>query len=329
MNDVLSNENRINMLQNDVGALATPRGRMVGTSGHAEALSYITNRLIELGVKPYSNDSFIQPYSQYGQSFYNIIAKINGKNDQLDPILIGAHYDTCGQHPGADDNAAAIAIMFQIIDRLNQIELNRSIVFAFFDGEEPPNFLTPSMGSIRFYEDQKQNNFYCAIVMDLVGHDVPIPTLEQLLFITGMESNEALATVIKDYDPQTELKTVPTLNSYIGDLSDHHIFRINQIPYLLLTCGRWEHYHMASDLPDNLNYVKMQSIADYLINIALNISNIELSKQFGDYDSSETELYFLNEHLKPMLIDMGINKQLNSRNDIDQLVGLIKSQFSI
>ena len=70
---------------------------------------------------------------KYGQSFYNIIAKINGKNTQLDPILIGAHYDTCGSHPGADDNAAANAIMFQIIDRVKQIEVNRSIIFAFFD----------------------------------------------------------------------------------------------------------------------------------------------------------------------------------------------------
>ena len=160
-------------------------------------------------------------------------------------------------------------------------------------------------------------------------NDVPIPTLEQLIFITGMESNKKLATVIKDSEPQKGLKTVPTLNSYIGDLSDHHIFRMNRIPYLLLTCGRWEHYHMASDLPDNLNYVKMQSIADYLINITLNISNIELSKQFEDYDSSETELYFLNKHIGSLLIGMGINKQLSCRDDIDKLLGFITSNFSI
>ena len=329
MNNGLSKKDKISILKNDVEILAAPNGRMVGSSSHAEALAYITKRLTELDISPYSRDSFIQAYIKDGETFYNIIGKINGKNDQLDPILIGAHYDTWGPNPGADDNAAANAIMFQVIHRLKQIELERSIVFAFFDGEEPPHFLTPSMGSIRFYEDQRVHNFYCAIIMDLVGHDVPIPTLEQLIFITGMESNKKLATVIKDSEPQKGLKTVPTLNSYIGDLSDHHIFRMNRIPYLLLTCGRWEHYHMASDLPDNLNYVKMQSIADYLINITLNISNIELSKQFEDYDSSETELYFLNKHIGSLLIGMGINKQLSCRDDIDKLLGFITSNLSI
>ena len=44
------------------------------------------------------------------------------------------------------------------------------------------------MGSIRFYEDQRREEIHCAILLDLVGHDVPVPGLEDLLFITGMES---------------------------------------------------------------------------------------------------------------------------------------------
>ena len=35
----------------------------------------------------------------------------------------------------------------------------------------------------------------------------------------------------------------PLLNRYVGDLSDHHVFRVNKRPYLFLTCARWEHYH--------------------------------------------------------------------------------------
>ena len=34
------------------------------------------------------------------------------------------------------------------------------------------------------------------------------------------------------------LKLVPTLNRYVGDMSDHGIFRENGVPYFFLSCGR-------------------------------------------------------------------------------------------
>jgi hypothetical protein len=126
---------------------------------------------------------------------------------------------------------------------------DRPVVVAFFDAEEPPYFQTSTMGSIRFYQDQRTGPVHSAIILDLVGHDVPVNGLENLLFITGSESDPGLETAIRHNEPDSGLHTVPTLNSYVGDLSDHHIFRENQRPYLLLTCGRWEHYHMRTDTP--------------------------------------------------------------------------------
>ena len=34
------------------------------------------------------------------------------------------------------------------------------------------------------------------------------------------------------------LKLVPTLNRYVGDMSDHGIFRQHGVPYFFLSCGR-------------------------------------------------------------------------------------------
>ncbi len=124
--------------------------------------------------------------------FTNIVGRLPGMNPDLDPVLLGAHYDTCGPYPGAGDNAAAVAALLSAASHLIEQPADRDVILAFFEAEEPPSFLGPTMGSIRFYEHQRRDRIHCAVVMDLVGHDVPIPGLEDLLFITGMGLAETL-----------------------------------------------------------------------------------------------------------------------------------------
>lgn len=77
----------------------------------------------------------------------NILAHLAGTEDQLAaaPLLIGAHYDAVGddppgglRHPGATDNAAAIAVLLELARLLPHVpfSLRRSIVLVAFDAEE-------------------------------------------------------------------------------------------------------------------------------------------------------------------------------------------------
>ena len=317
-------------LISDVKALATREGRMVGTIGHDEARVYILGRLREVGAEHYSGERFDLPYESSSEGFVNIVGRIPVTDSQLDPILVGAHYDTCGRFSGADDNAAAVAVLLEFAEGLKVADLNRDVILAFFDAEEPPHFLGPSMGSIRFYEDQRLEEIHCAIIMDLVGHDVPVPGLEDLIFLTGAESDPDLPVIIKDAEPTSNLRSVPILNSYVGDLSDHHIFRTNERPYLLLTCGRWDHYHMASDTPEKLNYEKMAAVVPYLNDLVERISKSEMRGPSEAIDTTEIELYFLRKNVLPTLLDgFGLNLDLNTRSDIDQLVRMMTSQFEL
>ena len=68
--------------------------------------------------------------------------------------LIGAHYDSVIDAPCADDNAAAVAIALSAAGQLAGQTLNRDVVIALFDAEEPPYFHTESMGSTRFYRNR-------------------------------------------------------------------------------------------------------------------------------------------------------------------------------
>jgi hypothetical protein len=307
-------------IRNDVIQLAQPDGRMVGTSGHDVAAEYLIERLGQLGVDPYVGGSFALPYETDGQRFINLVGQIPGLNPDLPPVLLGAHYDTCGPYPGADDNAAAVAVVLAVAGTLVQTQAERTVIFALFDAEKPPHFQRSSMGSTRFYEDQRTGQIHCAIILDLVGHDIPVTGMSDLLFITGMESDPGLERVVQNCAPTDVIRTVPTLNRYVGDLSDHGVFRVNERPYLFLTCGLWEHYHAHSDTPDRLNYSKIAAVAEYAQALIEQVSGSDLNGPFETYSTLETELHFLRQNVAPVVRGMGLPVSLRSRQDIDKLV---------
>lgn len=314
----------IAQLRKDVEQLAVPGGRMPGTTAHIAARQYIIARARETGLEGYAGGSFELPYGEGEIQLTNVIGRLPGRRPELPPVLIAAHYDTCGTTPGADDNASAIAIALSAVDPLRKARLDRSVLFAFFDAEEPPHFLKPTMGSTYFYEHQRREEIHCAIVLDLVGHDLPAPTLENALIILGMESDPGLEGVVRACDPSPGLSTLVTLNRYIGDMSDHHIFRINKRPYLFLTCAQWEHFHMPTDTPDKLNYEKMAHISAYTVRAAIGVASATLNGPFEGYDTTETELYFLRKYARPIADALG-NPML-SRTDLESMVSLLASE---
>jgi hypothetical protein len=187
------NHDTITRLEADVRSLAVEGGRPVGSPGHSAAQQYLIGRLKDLRLCPYRGETFALPYQHGGNSFVNLVGRIPANAEGKNALLVGAHYDTCGNTPGADDNAAAVAILFEITRLLQNQPRTRDIIVAVFDAEEPPYFLTPAMGSIRFYEDQQTDRIDCAFIMDLVGHDVPVPGLENgLLQVAGFDLPDAI-----------------------------------------------------------------------------------------------------------------------------------------
>jgi hypothetical protein len=151
---------------------------------------------------------------------------------------------------------------------------------------------------------------------------------EDLLFITGMESHSELENVIKETAETDGVRIVPVHNDYVGDLSDHHIFRVNDVPYFFLSCGRWEHYHMPTDTPDKLNYAKMGAMADYLFNLAVRCDAADFSQGLSEYDSTPTELEYMNRVFSQLLQMYGISEP-QSREDMDQVVIRLKGAYGL
>ena len=325
-------------LRADVEALATPAGRMVGTLGHDRARDFLCRRLVQLGLEPYAGPpGFSLPYRHGDQAFENIVGVVPGRDRRARPVLVGAHYDSVIAAPCADDNAAAVAITLAVAERLREQPPARDVLVAFFDAEEPPYFLMPSMGSIRFVLDQMDaRGVGLALIQDLTGHDVELPLpvvggvalprIKDLLFMTGAESHPQLAGLVEGMLQQGDLPLVATLNEHIGDMSDHHAFRTMGLPYLFFSCGRWTHYHRPSDTPERLNYEKMARIASLLGNLASACAQVDLPKVEGEADTAAFEIALLKRALGPMLpVALGLCRvrQLEGRADLDVLANAL------
>jgi hypothetical protein len=354
-----STRSTIRQLRADVEAICFPRGRMVGSPGHKKARKVLCARLEEVGCVPFRGESFELPYQKNGTLFCNLIGVIRGSNPRLAPLLVGAHYDSAIAAPCADDNAAAVAIALGTAEHFAADgELERDLIVAIFDAEEMPYFTTGCMGSQRFYAEQRGDRpIHAAIIMDLVGHDVsihssmlgmvpqvggllrklpgladrdiPLPVLHPLLFITGTESHPDLQNVITDAGWAIGLKLVPTLNRYVGDMSDHGIFRENGVPYFFLSCGRWTHYHQPSDTPDRLNYRKMEAITRQVCQLLKALDSRPLHRSGGRErvcDTLDLEIRSMRRSfgpLWPLLLKRAGLANIGNRADMDQLVDSI------
>lgn len=331
-------------LRADVERLAAPGTRRIGTTGHELARAYLVERMTALGLTPYRGETFGLPYRSGGQHFLNLIGVVPGQTPGLAPVLIGAHYDTVDT-PGADDNAAAVAIALAAAEQLLQERPPRDVVIGLFDAEEPPNFRSPSMGSTRFFQDHAPAaGFHAAVVMDLVGHDVPFPhpllaaRVAPLLFITGAESHPVLPGIVRSCRLDAALPVVAALNRRVGDMSDHHAFRLGGVPYLFLSCGRWQHYHTPTDTPDKLNYAKMSRICTFLTSVVEQLARTDLPAVAWDSDSRAVdttafEIQLLEEALgfdgvAGLLAAAGL-RQLRTEKDLDQLAALLQGYFRL
>jgi hypothetical protein len=344
-------------LRADVAALCLPDGRMVGSLGHEETRAFLRLRLAETGCVPFAGSDFELPYRHGRQVFFNLAGRLPGRRRGLAPLLLGAHYDSVIPHPCADDNAAAVAIALETARAVATAGgLDRDLLVVLFDAEEPPYFQTPAMGSTRFFEDHLAGRPpHAAVLMDLLGHDVDLvaglaaaapggglaalfggvpalaralPDCGNLVVVTGAESHPELAGLLARGGQPPGLRLLPTLNRYIGDVSDHGVFRRNKVPYFFLTCARWEHYHRPTDTPERLNFHKMARTTGFIGALLENLAALPLAQGAAATDTLGLESAFLHDSLGPLLplaLRWAGVAGLGSRQEMDKLVARLMS----
>ena len=140
-----------------------------------DARQQIAKELATLGLKPkFHNyrmpnvnplvDLLVNPFK--GANVYTILPATIKSDDY---IVIGAHYDSKRNCPGAIDNASGVAISYGAISKLNQLKERKvNIILVYFDQEEEE-----LVGSQAFAKKLKKENLNVLSVhtLDTMGWD--------------------------------------------------------------------------------------------------------------------------------------------------------------
>ncbi|HEY2370151.1 MAG TPA: M20/M25/M40 family metallo-hydrolase, partial [Polyangiaceae bacterium] len=112
---------------------------------HKEALArakeYVETSLREAGYDVHGED-----YTVRGATATNVVATLAGTTNEI--VVVGAHYDTVPDSPGADDNTSGVAAMLELARSFAKDKPRKTLRFVAFANEEPPYFWSNSMGSL-------------------------------------------------------------------------------------------------------------------------------------------------------------------------------------
>lgn len=227
------------------------------------------------------------PFEAEGQLFENL----HTLQDEGPFTVIGAHYDSVFECPGANDNGSAVATLLELARLLPG---RKDLRFVLFTNEEPPFYKTPGMGS-RVYveklikERQIVKNMIC---LETMGYytEVPntqkspwpdwFPTQGNFLAICGdVQSTRLTRELVGRWQGKVQfpcLGVAPTpeieqdlLQAGLS-MSDHDSFWWASIPAVMITDTvfyRYAHYHTLEDTWEKLTYEPLARVVEGLAQI--------------------------------------------------------------
>ncbi|MCT7625049.1 M28 family peptidase [Aliarcobacter butzleri] len=246
---------------------------------------YLENRFKDIGLK-----TFFQEFIVDGNEYKNVIATLNPQYEKR--LIIGAHYDVCGNFQGADDNASAVAGLIQTAKQLYEIKdiLSFRIDFVCFSLEEPPYFGTENMGS-HIYAKYLFDNKIDVIGMinyEMIGYytDKNVDLSKLSMFITkkqadiskgnfiAMVCNEQSQNFMNEFDFENIDKKIEYVEAMIPTpinqitASDHLNFWKFGYKAIMVTDTaffRNPNYHTANDTLETLDVNKMGYVVDLVV----------------------------------------------------------------
>lgn len=226
-------------------------------------------------------------YRASGVEVANLVAEIPGSDPAGGIVVLGAHYDTIPETPGADDNASAVAVLLEAARLLRPFTPRATIRFVAFPCEEPPHFHGDEMGSQVYARSCRERNepIVGMLCLEMVGfyskaagsQQLPatIPRIFRPLF---PRRGDFLAAVgnLRSWRLAWQFRrgfkkaiSFPLFSIVLPELvreirlSDNSSFWDQGYPALMLTDTsflRNPHYHQGSDLPETLDYEAMAQV---------------------------------------------------------------------
>ena len=245
----------------------------------AQVVDYIKNEFEQAGLEVQ-----YQKWNAAGNEYTNVIGVYNGHKSKR--LIVGAHYDVCGEQPGADDNASAVAGLLESARLIGEDkpELDYAIEFVAYCLEEPPFFGTKEMGSyvhakslfdnnvdvigmicyemIGYFSDEPNSQTYPS--MDLASH---YPSTANFIIVVGIEEFDTFNKQVRNLMAAKAGIDVQVISFETGgdlagmsDQRNYWKFGYKALMINDTSFVRNPHYHMSSDTIDTLDFPKMTEV---------------------------------------------------------------------
>ncbi len=97
----------------------------------------------------------------------NVIAQINNDMEDDETLIVGAHYDTTPDSPGANDNGSGVAVAMVVAEELADDDLPFDLRFVLFGSEETG--LNGSFAYVGGLGERETDHILAMINLDVVG----------------------------------------------------------------------------------------------------------------------------------------------------------------
>ena len=225
-----------------------------------------------------------QVYRVQGNIYRNVIASFGPASEQR--IIVGAHYDTAGPFPGADDNASGVAGLIELARLLGRQQPQLRVELVAFSLEEPPYFRTTGMGSSVHAESLRNQHLQvrAMISLEMIGYfsDAPnsqsfpigvlgtsYPSQGNFISIVGRLSDGLLVRKTKSAMRNATPLPVYSINApqFVPgvDFSDQLNYWHAGYSAMMITDTafyRNRNYHTAEDTADKLDYKRMAMVVE-------------------------------------------------------------------
>lgn len=280
-------------LKHHVTTLATECGQrnIVHAQGLTKAANYITGALTKMGYQVLR-----QEYRVKGITCANLEVIRHGSDKPDDIIVVGAHYDSVIDSPGANDNGSGVAVTLELARAFTRFQTRRTVRFVFFVNEEPPFFNTDKMGSYVYTHRARQqgDNINLAIILETIGYYSEEPESQLyprflkflypdrgnfVAFVSNLGSRAALKQVHGLFRKNSAFPAhriaAPAFVPGVA-LSDHSAFWLHGYDAIMVTDTapyRYPFYHSSKDTPDKLQYFPFAQVTMGLINAIAEFAN--------------------------------------------------------
>ncbi len=238
------------------------------------------------------------PYQVDGTTVTNLVAEFPGTGNPEQIVVIGAHYDSVFQSPGADDNASGTAAVLALARAsFGAKPAKRTLRFVFFVNEEAPYAMTPRMGSYVYASSCRARGeiIVAMFSMESIGYFTDAPNSQQypspafkalypttgnfITFVGDTASRplvrRALQAFRQDATVPSEGAALPRTLPGVG-WSDHWSFWVQGYHAVMVTGTapfRNPNYHTAGDLPETLDYKRMAGVVTGMKSVISEIAN--------------------------------------------------------